>query len=96
VPRCAAVAADSITATGIDRTDVVVGIGVVASPSPVAPEGGVDFHEHRAARLTEQIGVECDAQGGREHPVAVGDLPVIGDGALTVQERAIQPAQGVQ
>ena len=84
VDAVATVAADPITARGIDRTDVVVGIGVVASPSPVAPERGVDFHEHRPARLAEQIGVECDAQRGRKHPVAVGNLPVVGDGALTV------------
>jgi hypothetical protein len=96
VDAVTAVTADAVAPFGVDRADGVVGVGVVAAPPPVTPEWRVDLDEYRPARLGEEIGVECHAQCGRQHPVPVGDVAVVGDGALALEERAVEASQGVE
>ena len=58
--------------------------------------GVLTVDEHRSIGLGEEIGVEGDAQRGRDHAVAVGDVPVVGDGAVAVKEGAVEARQGLE
>ena len=56
----------------------------------------VDLDPARPARIGVEIGVECHAERRREHPVPVGDVPVVGDGAVALEERGVKAAKGFE
>ena len=88
------IAADAVAPLRIDRAHEVISVGIVAAPSTVATERRVHRDELRPAGLGEQVGVEGHAQCGGEHAVAVGDVPVVGDRAVALEEGAVEGAEG--